>query len=141
MRCELEKVSICLLWLRVSIANGLFSLLCHALSRRLLSVYGDAPDIICLRRGQIMQNFQLKHTGPGILSMANAGKDTNGSQFFITTKRTSHLDGRHVVFGTVLEGYDVVKRIEACGAPSGKPLRRVVVTKSGVLEDDDKKGS
>jgi len=91
-----------------------------------LHVDGRFPD----------ENFQLKHIGPGILSMANAGKDTNGSQFFITTARTSHLDGKHVVFGVVEDGYDVVKEIEACGSSSGKPLRKVVITKSGVLEND-----
>lgn len=69
--------------------------------------------------------------------MANAGPNTNTSQFFITTTRTSHLDGRHVVFGTVLEGYDVVELIEMCGSSSGKPRRRVVIAKSGVLGDDE----
>jgi len=85
------------------------------------------------------ENFQLKHTGPGILSMANAGRNTNGSQFFITTTRAPHLDGSHVVFGVVEEGWDVVKAIEACGSSSGRPSKEVNIVKAGLLEDDRNK--
>lgn len=79
------------------------------------------------------ENFDLKHTGPGILSMANAGKNTNGSQFFLCTVKTAWLDGKHVVFGTVTSGLDVVKKIEALGSQTGKTSKKVIITKSGQL--------
>ncbi|TFK23013.1 hypothetical protein FA15DRAFT_670938 [Coprinopsis marcescibilis] len=79
------------------------------------------------------ENFQLKHTKPGLLSMANAGKNTNGSQFFITTVVTSWLDGAHVVFGEVVEGLDIVKAIEKLGSASGKVNKKVTIAKSGVV--------
>ena len=93
-----------------------------------ISIYGNKfPD----------ENFNLKHTGPGVLSMANSGKNTNGSQFFICTRKTAWLDGRHVVFGTVIGGFDVVKKISIYGSSSGKPSVKISIRQAGVLKEEE----
>jgi len=79
------------------------------------------------------ENFALKHRGVGTLSMANAGPNTNGSQFFICTAKTSWLDGKHVVFGAVESGHDVLSAVEALGSDSGKTKAKITVKKSGQL--------
>eukprot|EP00300_Choanocystis_sp_HF-7_P024131 c25536_g1_i1.p2 GENE.c25536_g1_i1~~c25536_g1_i1.p2 ORF type:complete len:185 (-),score=42.69 c25536_g1_i1:232-744(-) len=79
------------------------------------------------------ENFTLKHTGPGILSMANAGPNTNGSQFFICTQKTAWLDGKHVVFGSVTSGLDVVSAVERLGSESGRTSKVITITDCGQL--------
>lgn len=79
------------------------------------------------------ENFKLKHTGKGILSMANAGANTNGSQFFLCTVETPWLDGRHVVFGKVVDGDDVLDAVEAVGSESGATSKKVVIEEAGEL--------
>ena len=79
------------------------------------------------------ENFKLRHDRPGLLSMANAGPNTNGSQFFITTVVTSWLDGKHTVFGRVVKGMEVVKEVEKLGSGSGQPKEKVQIVDCGVV--------
>ncbi|XP_036397060.1 E3 SUMO-protein ligase RanBP2 isoform X2 [Megalops cyprinoides] len=89
------------------------------------SIYGDKFED---------ENFDVKHTGPGLLSMANRGRDTNNSQFFITLKKAEHLDFKHVAFGFVKDGMDVVKQMGELGTKSGTPSKKIVVSDCGQLQ-------
>ncbi|CAN7939697.1 unnamed protein product, partial [Ixodes hexagonus] len=88
------------------------------------SVYGASFDD---------ENFHLRHGDFGALSMASTGRNTNRSQFFITTGESEWLDGRHVVFGRVIDGFEIVRKMEALGTPSGEPLMRIVIAGCGQL--------
>ncbi|KAJ3302941.1 hypothetical protein HDV03_004453 [Kappamyces sp. JEL0829] len=96
-----------------------------------LSIYGDKFDD---------EGFTLKHDHSGLLSMANAGPNTNGSQFFITTVPTPHLDGKHVVFGRVTKGMNIVRAIENCDKVNDRPIEPVTITECGVLLDGQDDG-
>ena len=90
------------------------------------SIYGDRFND---------ENFELKHVGKGILSMANAGPNSNGGQFFICTVDTPWLNGKHVVFGSVIDGLDVVDKIESVGSQSGRTSKPVVVKNCGEITE------
>ncbi|RXM30432.1 RanBP2-like and GRIP domain-containing protein 3 [Acipenser ruthenus] len=88
------------------------------------SIYGDKFED---------ENFDVRHTGPGLLSMANSGRDTNNSQFYITLKKAEHLDFKHVAFGFVKDGMEVVKKMGTLGAKNGKPSKKIVIVNCGQI--------
>ena len=94
------------------------------------SIYGASfPD----------ENFEEKHTGRGDLSMANAGPNTNGSQFFMTFAETPHLDGKHVVFGKVVDGHDMLDAMEKVGTGPGTPTQKITIQDCGQLTEQESK--
>ena len=105
------------------------SLICNAVVHT-ESIYGSKFD-------DEWENGFVKHSVPGLLSSANSGRNTNGSQFFLTTVKTSWLDCKHVVFGRVESGMDVVKKIEAVGSGSGTPSKAVVIVDCGEIKTKD----
>ncbi|XP_050261489.1 peptidyl-prolyl cis-trans isomerase CYP21-1 [Quercus robur] len=99
-------------------------------------VYGDGRGFVSIYGGGTFpdENFKIKHSHAGVVSMVNSGPDSNGSQFFITTVKASWLDGEHVVFGKVIQGMDTVFAIEGgAGTYSGKPRKKVVIADSGEI--------
>ena len=84
------------------------------------------------------ENFKLAHAGAGVLSMANCGRNTNGSQFFLCTTVTTHLNGKHCVFGQIIKGYDVVKAVESVGSMSGSTSCKIEVVDCGELSAEEK---
>ena len=126
------------LWFKGSVFHRVISgFICHGgdfvdgTGANGVSIYGEAfAD----------ENFALKHVGAGVLSMANRGRDTNGSQFFINLDAHPWLDGQHVVFGSVTSGMDVVKAIEFQGGVSGKPRSSIIIVDCGELPPPDRPG-
>lgn len=102
-------------------------------------VYGNGSGNVSIYGGTFRdENFKIKHSHPGVVSMVNPGPDSNGSQFFITTVKASWLDGEHVVFGRVIEGMDTVYVVEGtAGTYSGKPRKKVLIADSGEISKSE----